>query len=715
MTHFSHIPMIRILLPVLTGIILYSSTGFHFTPLAYTIVMALLILLIAIGFRFLLSNFRLRHLPGLSVTLFLIAAGFGLAQSRYQANHPDHFSNYHWENSHLRIKITEPVSEKTNSWQVTGDVTHVVSSDSMVSTVGKKIIYLEKDDAAKNLFYGDILLIPANYQEVSDSKNPNTFQYKRYLSRENIFHQSYHRTGSWYFTGTNEGGRFMKMAHQMRQKAIETLEKNGLTGREFSVASALLLGYRDFLDEELQEDFAGAGAMHILCVSGLHVGIIFMFLNVLFSFFKKIKYGTYYKSLIIILIIWFYAAITGMSPSVMRASTMFSFLAIGQTFKRSTNIYNTLASSALILILMDPFIIFKIGFQLSYIAVISIVSMQPMLYKQIYFKNKIAKQAWGIITVSIAAQLGTGPLALFYFNQFPNYFLLTNLAVIPLTGLIIQWGVLFFMLSPLEILSSLFTHVSLWTGKILSLLIFIMHKTVSFIENLPLSTSNNIYITFTETLFIFAIITSMVIFFTHKNKHFFTVSLVFLLLLSLSFSYRLYQQTRQQKLVIYNMSDAFSVDIFNGRKCYSLACENRLPDERDIKFNMQGNRLSLGIKPQNTLISPILKDTLIDQNLYINNNYIYFQDTSLKIIDQNTVLTDSLIFPDTLDIVVLTDNLRVKIDELTHYLKFKTLVIDASNSFYRNRSWVNECKELGLNCWSVRDQGAYVHSFAYTQ
>lgn len=341
--------------------------------------------------------------------------------------------------------------------------------------------------------------------------------------------------------------------------------------------------------------------------------------------------------------------------------------------------------------------------------------MQPMLYKQIYFKNKIAKQAWGIITVSIAAQLGTGPLALFYFNQFPNYFLLTNLAVIPLTGLIIQWGVLFFMLSPLEILSSLFTHVSLWTGKILSLLIFIMHKTVSFIENLPLSTSNNIYITFTETLFIFAIITSMVIFFTHKNKHFFTVSLVFLLLLSLSFSYRLYQQTRQQKLVIYNMSDAFSVDIFNGRKCYSLACENRLPDERDIKFNMQGNRLSLGIKPQNTLISPILKDTLIDQNLYINNNYIYFQDTSLKIIDQNTVLTDSLIFPDTLDIVVLTDNLRVKIDELTHYLKFKTLVIDASNSFYRNRSWVNECKELGLNCWSVRDQGAYVHSFAYTQ
>ncbi|MFW5759031.1 MAG: ComEC/Rec2 family competence protein, partial [Bacteroidota bacterium] len=624
MNRFSHIPMIRILTPILAGIITYSKTEYNFNIPDYVLIMGTILVLIMLSFRFLLSKFRFRHVPGILITIFLVITGFALAQSRYLANHPDHFSNYPWENSHLRIRITEPVSEKTNSYQITGEVTHVIRQDSLVSTVGKKIIYFEKDEAVKDLFYGDILLIPADYQQVRDSKNPNTFQYKRFLSRQNIFHQSYHRTGSWYFTGINEGNTLMKMAHQMRQKAIDILENNGLTGREFSVASALLLGYRDYLDEELMEDFAGAGAMHILCVSGLHVGIIFLFLNTLFSFLTKIKYGTYYKSLIIILIVWFYAAITGMSPSVMRASTMFSFLAIGQTLKRATNTYNTLAASALILVLLDPFIVFKIGFQLSYIAVISIVAIQPMLYKQAYFKNKIIDKAWAIITVSIAAQLGTGPLAVHYFNQFPNYFILANLAVIPLTGLIIQWGVLFFMLSPLEMLGSLFTQLSLWAGKLLSMLIYVMHKTVSFIENLPLSTSNNIYITFTETVIIFAIIFSLMIFLTHKNKHFLTTTLIFLLILTASFSFRLYKQNHQQQLVIYNMSDDFSIDIFNGRKCYSMVCENRIPEQRDIKFNAEGNRLSLGIKPSNTLMTTLMSDTLVDNALYINNNYVSF-------------------------------------------------------------------------------------------
>jgi competence protein ComEC len=264
-------------------------------------------------------------------------------------------------------------------------------------------------------------------------------------------------------------------------------------------------------------------------------------------------------------------------------------------------------------------------------------------------------------------------------------------------------------------ISSLFSHLSVWAGKLLSLLIFIMHKTVSFIENLPWSTSNNIYITFMETMIIFAIIAALVLFLTHKNKHFLTISLVFLLLLSVSFSFRLYQQNHQQQLVIYNMSDTFSLDIFRGRKCYSMVCENRIPESRDIKFNVQGNRLSLGIKPDKTVIAPIISDTLIDNSLYINNNYIYFQDTSLKILDQSTVLTDTIVFPDTLDIVVLTDNLPVKINEIVNHLRFEKLVIDASNSYRKNQSWITECRELGLNCWSVRDQGAYIHNLAYTE
>jgi len=699
MTHYSNIPLVRIIIPVLTGIILFTRIEYNFSLSLILLVISIFLLAsVFIEWR-LQQNFSFRFAFGLNIMLFMVLAGYLLAQGRYEKNHSDHFSNFNYENSLLRIRLIEPVSEKTNTYQIVGRTTHILSGDSLVKVKGKLIAYLEKDSISASIKYGDIIFIENNFQEVSPPQNPNAFNFKNFLANQNIFHQVYRRSGQWYQGDGNEGNIIVSFAHQMRQKALETLEANNIKGREFSVASALLLGYRDYLDEDLQREFAGAGAMHILCVSGLHVGIIFLVLNILLSFLKKFPRGRVIKTMVIILLIWFYAAITGFSPSVMRASTMFSFVAVGQSFSRSTNIYNTLAASALFLVILDPFIINRIGFQLSYIAVISIVWLQPMFYKLLYFKNPVLNYSWGIITVSLAAQLGTGPLALYYFNQFPNYFLLTNLAVIPLTGLIIKTGIFFFIVSPINFLSQI-------AGMVLSFIVLILHNIVRIIEGLPGSVSLNIFITFHETLFIFGLIVVAGMFWVSARKSYAFAMLLAGLLLSVSLSMRHIQNDRQQRLVVYQVPNGTAIDFFNGKSCYFMACETTLSNPRNLTFHVNENRLKMGTAGKVQGIINPEDEKYITNGIYKRGPFIYFAGQTIRIIKPESVPDYSEI-TEGINYLIISRNPRISIEKLNDLYPESSIIIDSSNSFRNSQRWVEECKNLGIDCWPVREKGAF--------
>jgi competence protein ComEC len=709
MTHYSDIPLVRVVIPVITGIIVFNQTQFFFSLAQVTVLIIIFFSLAVIIEKYLQQNFNYRFAFGLNLMLFFLIAGYLLAQTRYEKNDPAHFSSQVIDNSFFRIQLTEPVSEKTNTYQIIGRVTHILADDSLTEAKGRLIAYIEKDSLAASLSYGDIILVENNIQEVRPPQNPNAFNFKNFLANQNIFHQTYRRSGQWYKTDANEGHPVVSMAHSMRTKALETLEANHIKGREFAVASALLLGYRDYLDEDLQREFAGAGAMHILCVSGLHVGIIFLVLNLLLNFMKRLPYGRILKTFIIILLIWFYAAITGFSPSVLRASTMFSFLAIGLSFGRSTNIYNTLAASALFLVLLDPFIIYRIGFQLSYIAVISIVWLQPLFYRQLFFKNRLLDYGWGIITVSLAAQLGTGPLALYYFNQFPNYFLLTNLAVIPLTGLIIKAGILFFMVSPVQLLS-------LITGKVLSFLVFILHNAVKLIEGLPGSVANNVFIGFHETLFTFGIIILAGLYWTHASKKYAFFILAAVLILVGSLTVRNIQNQRQQKMIVYHIPGGTGIDFFSGRNCYFMACEKTLTDQRSLSFHVEENRLQKGIKEKHVFSLTKSEENFRTDNFIKAGPFIHFAGMNLKIIEDVNILPkededmldDLKLFEDNdMDYVIISGNPRLQIGNINKLYPSARVIIDHSNNFFQTRRWLEECDSLGIECWSVRQHGAF--------
>lgn len=699
----SYMPLPRLILPFCTGIVVYLVGGLTVPQVLLQWGAAALLIISVLMIKASRDGGGFDWLYGLMIFILLFLAGHMHAQQHDQQLDAHHFSHHTRPGGHLLVRVIEPVSERTNVYRTIVKV-EMLGDDSLVYlTSGKLMVYFEKDSAVSSIRYGDVLVINNRYDPLSPPQNPNAFDYRRYLSRKNIFHSAYVQSGHWYFTGERSGHFIVRWALFFRAKALEVFHENHLSGREFAVVSALLLGYREYLDDDLRREFAGAGAMHVLCVSGLHVGIIFMVLKSLFSLLNRLPGGAFLRTICIVAFIWLYAAITGFSPSVLRASVMFSFVAVGQSFNRRTNIYNTLAASAFVLVIADPFIITLIGFQLSYLAVISIVALQPPLYDLLKIRNNLLDKAWSIITVSIAAQAATGPLAIYYFNQFPNYFLLTNLVVIPLSGGIIYASLLTLALSPIP-------YAGVLMGKLLSYVVAIMHHAVRFIEGLPSSTTTGVYISLPETILVFAILIAMCMFLLHEKRSALLLTLALLALLMASYSMRSVSNASQHHFVVYNASRATAVDFFAGPELTMLACNNMIGDPRKQAFTVVGHRLRQGHKKATYQVPLASEDTLTVTKYWgRKGDFIFFDNKTMLLIDSPEAVSKySRMGDDVLiDYVLIVQNPRVKIGTLLKTLRPGLVIIDASNSLWNASRWVGECHDAGVQVWNVRTQGAY--------
>jgi len=313
------------------------------------------------------------------------------------------------------------------------------------NVIGKSLLHVKKDSIPFRLKVDDILATIQPLQIIKEPLNPEQFNYKDYLDKQYIYHQITTTSNSLFRYNKREQTLFGHAA-LFRNLIIEKLEQFDFKTNELAIINALILGQRQDINQEIYNDYTQAGAIHILAVSGLHIGIILLLLNALLSPLNHYKKGRLIKMLLILILLWSFAVIAGLSASVTRAVTMFSIISIGTSLKRPTNIYNTLSISIFVLLLFKPLFIFDVGFQLSYIAVIAIVSIQPILEQVWQPKWFIVKQAWQILTVSLAAQLGVLPLSLFYFHQFPSLFFISNLVIIPCLGFILGFGILMIIL-----------------------------------------------------------------------------------------------------------------------------------------------------------------------------------------------------------------------------------------------------------------------------
>lgn len=692
MTPWSHLPMLRLLLPLVAGVSLFVHLKYTINPVQGVLGTSAMLLILILTHSLFQLSYRYRYTWGVVLMGLYILSGYLLAQNYYQINHKRHFSHQSEHYTLMRVQLTEPVCEKPRSYQAIARVTHLISPGAAVKVKGRIIIYFEKDSKATSLKYGDILLIDNGYTPLKKPPNPHMFDYSRYMQWKNVFHQRFCNTHQWMHTGDNNGNPLKAASLRFRDKAYAILQQNNIRDKEYAVACALLLGQRHNMDEEMLQDFSAAGAMHILCVSGLHVGIVYLTLSSLFSFFSFRRKGKLFKTILILAFIWLYAAITGFSPSVLRAATMFSVLAIGENFRRSVNTWNTLAASAVLLILLDPFIIMQVGFQLSYLAVAGIISIQPYLYRKVYFKNYFVTNAWAIITVSMAAQLATAPLTIYYFHQFPNYFLLTNLIVLPLTAIIIKGALLLMLVSPFSILGGII-------GNVLSFLLMIMHSTVSHIEQLWGSVTTGLVLQPHEAILMLIIISSATFFIINNARNYLWLSLVAIAILTFSINKRQIKNDYRRQLVVYHVPGATAIDILHRGVCYYYHRGNLT--SQHLKYNISPHRLWSGVSSHSDLNKSRQK-----LPFFYHKGFIGTCDTLFRIIDRDTKLLAT--YPVPAPHIIISGNPRVHMKDVVECFHPNLVIIDASNTVYNCKRWQQQCDSLNIKCWNISSQGAFM-------
>ncbi len=715
-------PMIRLFIPYLAGITAFNISGGYVLDLhkLYLPAICLFVCLCFAGHRFF----------GAWASLLLMVSGYIIAQENSHIQRREHFSNYSQEEALLWAEVTEQAVEKPATYQLLVRARLMGVNDTLFRVDGRLMLYLSKEGIGQIPSCGDVIIVKNRWREIDAPRNPAEFDYKRYLAGRNVFHSSYLREGQWFCSGYTRNS-IMKKAATARERALSLLRGSGLEEREMAVVSALLLGYREYLDPELRREFAGAGAMHILCVSGLHVGILYFVLLNAMMFLKRVRGGEQVRVILIIAFIWIYAAITGLSPSVLRASLMFSLFALGRLTGRRTVVMNTLAASAFILVTLNPNIVRYIGFQLSYLAVAGIVNLQPSFFKLYKPGGWLLGKTWTLVTVSLAAQLATGPLSVYYFNQFPNYFLLTNLITIPLAAVLIHVGIAALVFSPVPLIGQVFTVLLAVTAKCL-------HASVGFIEGIPGAVTRGVYMDGFQTLLVYVLLLSLFAYLFSGVRKGGLVFLFALLAFSVHASVSSHHKLARNSFVVYSISGVTAVDFISSGKSLLLSCEGLFANPRNIDYNISGYRRVRGVRdsirlPLDTLSvhhgpGDYVSVPVLMPDLSCSMNLIHFDGKIIAIavgketgsmgqVSRWSEETSSgkgfgisCNQPVHLDYLIISSGAGIEPAELLRCLVPDRIIIDSSHTLRESVNIENMYVKEGFITWNVRTSGAYVYN-----
>ena len=379
-------------------------------------------------------------------TVFMGMLAVSLSMPKNQPNHYSHFNTYQKELWLLKVREILKPTPFSNRY-----VVDVKRMDSL-QVSGRIVVSILTDSATQSLDVDNEILTYGILDTISPPMNPHQFDYRQYLEDLGIYHQLQLKNNEFAITKTRST-TLHGLAAKLRNLIIAKLEKAHFGADELAIIQALLLGQRNDLSEATYTNYKDAGAVHILAVSGLHIGIILLLLQFLLRPLELLPHGRTLKLAIILILLWAFAFLAGLSASVTRAVTMFSFVAYALYLNRPSNTFNILALSMFaILLVVNPNLLFQVGFQMSYAAVFSIVWIYPLLQKLWSPKNGILLKIWQLLAVSLAAQVGVVPISLFYFHQFPGLFFISNLLIVPALGLILGMGILVIVLALLDLL-----------------------------------------------------------------------------------------------------------------------------------------------------------------------------------------------------------------------------------------------------------------------
>lgn len=615
---------------------------------------------------------------GLIAFISMFALGILTYSSHNQKNFPKHYSNNTNVNQTSSNTITFIVKERLKPTKYHHKYIVEIASINEQSLRGKILLNIHKTDSSRLLKVDDVLVVYSEFQDIKNPLNPNQFNYKAYLEKQYIYHQLFTEQ-HLIFKIASKKESIYGYADTLRQTINERLNKYNFKPEELAIINALILGQRQDMDRDMYTQYANAGAIHILAVSGLHVGIILMMLNFVLKPLNNLKRGNLIKIFCILILLWSFAVIAGLSASVTRAVTMFSIVAIAMHLKRPTNIYNTLSISIFILLLVKPMFLFDVGFQMSYLAVFAIVSIQPLLYKLWSPKWKIVDYFWQIFTVTMAAQLGVVPISLFYFHQFPGLFFISNLAIIPFLGLILGLGIVVIILSLLNSLPDALANFY-------SVLISSMNQIVSWVSKQEAFLIKDISFNLMHVLVTYILILAF-FFFLRKINY----QRIILLMLSILIAQSVMIYTKKK-----NNTEAFIIFHKSRYSILGKKSNNYLTLWHNLDSNTVTNEKIIRDYNIGNFITSVRYDSL-------DNVYKMHQKT-LLIIDSLGVYNVSF----KPDYILLRQSPRINLKRIIDSLQPKLIIADGSNYKSYVQRWKATCVKEELPFHQTSEKGAFI-------
>ena len=661
--HWIPYALVRICLFFAAGILLAIYQPDLVSPAVALSLIAGLAIVYFIVFRWFPVQRKRLALLGLPL---LLVAGYVQVIFQTERNQPDHLLLVNDTIRYYSGIVRSYPESKSKSWKIELEVNRVLTHQWQPVT-GRVQLYLSKKQANLNWNYGDELLIKGSPRLLEPPANPGEFDFKRFLSFKNIHHQHFVRAEDFKVSARAQRHGFIYYSHLARRWATNTIESFIKGEQERAIAMALILGVTDGIDTDLVNAYSASGAMHVLAVSGLHVGILYALILFLVKPLNRLAWSRWLIALVSLICLWCFAFVTGLSPSVLRAVTMFSCMAVARPFGLRTNIYNTLAASAFILLLYNPYLIMSVGFQLSYLAVLGIVYLQRPIYLLFQFDSWLGNWIWQITCISIAAQFTTFSLGLLYFHQFPVYFLASNLFVIPLSTFILLGGILLLCIQFIPTLG-------MAVGWVVEVLIEILNWVVFQTERLPFSLINNVELTTFQCLLLMAILGGLILLFETRSLSWLYVSMSVAAVFSLTQWIHFSEQVERTALTVYRVQGHRAIDCMHHGSTIFIADDALRQDDERIRFHIRPNRLQAGVYS--------IKD--LSSNKQVKGvTYLWWQS---KLIAMPETTTYQLPLHQPIDFLIVSHNAPPPKYPPSQYA-IRQIVVDASNARWMVKKW----------------------------
>ena len=685
MTNWFKYPFIRLLMPFALGIWL-SFSCLDLTEkeqgavLLTTVFLGVALFVAASAVR----EYRYRWVFGVILNLHLILIGVAIVHIRN-----DDFD----EDSDVWIaRLAECPTEKEKSVKV------IVK---MQSCRGSVMAYFEKNERSLSLRYGDVIVFHELPRLVESPTNPEQFDYQKYLSRKGILRQVYLKNDSWEKLKENRANPVYAFSYRLRDFLLATMRNLGIGSDEYAVAAAILLGYDDTLPTELRQKYVAAGSMHILCVSGMHVGVVFMVFSYMLGFLgKRKRWHNILKQSLLLLMIWFYAMLAGLAPSILRSTIMLSFVIVGDMMKRNGILLNSLAASAFLLLCVDPANLFNVGFLLSYCAVIGIVTLQKPIYRMIYVRQKVLDKVWEMTSVTLAAQLATAPFSIYYFHQFPTYFWLSNLFMGPISTVVITGGMIMLLIFFIP-------YINIGVAFCVKWMVFAMNYIVTWIENLPWSIVKGLYINTLEFVSLIVALLLLMLIIEQKKKQYLFGLLSILLIFSTSQLTRAVIQRSQMSLTVYSVNRSTAIDFVCGCEHVLLCDTTIMSNPSSVGFSIENNLIREGVS-RNGCFLPV--DVADFENSYLrkHDNLISFGGKTIGISDEKSFFSVKLPFRPHLDYFIVHGSKKFDLELLLNCYIIDLLILDSSVPDYLGQRIIKMSDEMGQDYYDVKTAGAFV-------